>query len=158
MPTSPTTSNPSTKRIYPAAGLTLSLVHSIPIMLIIPTNTTTTPITLAHHHRVKRQLLQQPNNLLIIPNIVPRKTEVLLMFLESVDVPMEVTRLDPLGLVVQILEDGFLRDRVQRSVRVEKLKFFGDLGVRPPGCCIRVLLLCWRYQPATYSVHGRCPY
>jgi hypothetical protein len=49
---------------------------------------------------VQRQFFQQTHNLFIITDIIPGKSKVLLMLLQSVHVPMKVARLDSFGLVM----------------------------------------------------------
>lgn len=61
-----------------------------------------------NRNRVQCQLLQQRKNLIIVPDFVPRESEVFLMFLKSVYVPMKIAGLYPLGLVAKVLQNRLL--------------------------------------------------
>lgn len=61
-------------------------------------------------HRVQSQLLEQSHHLFIVPNVVPWDPKVLLVLLESVDVPVQIAGFDPLGLVAKVLENSLFGD------------------------------------------------
>lgn len=76
-------------------------------------------VTVLDHNRVQSQFLEQAHNLVVVTHVVPGKSQVFLVLLQTVDVPVQVARFDPLGLVMEVLQNGFLGDRIQRSVRVQ---------------------------------------
>lgn len=60
-------------------------------------------IAMIDRHRVQSQLLKQGHHLFVVTDVVPRDPQVLLVFLESVDIPMQIAGFDPLGLVSKVL-------------------------------------------------------
>jgi hypothetical protein len=111
--------------------------------------------------RVQGQLLEQSNDLIIVSDIVPRESKVFLVLLESIDIPVEVTGLDALGLVAQIFQNRLLGDWVQTAIRIQQIQLLCYFGIRPPRCRIGVFLLDivgrrghrTRWQPG-FRTHG----